>query len=270
MSDDVDKVIEIRDSTGRLCGTYHYEDPFKSFFRGLYTPSGVNVVASPPPEHPHHKGLQFGLTCRDVNFWEESLAAEPGDCQLPIGVQQTTQLLRLDPTQGNGFLQEIQWRQGQTITFQETRIVSVKEVFVSGALKAYAWNWRTRLTAKRNVTIISSVWGENGNCGRSLGYCGLGLRLIRDVFQRAHVEPHDAKSGDKLTSVSYIGQYLGKPVTVTFGQDPLQRSVFFLSFYGGNPDFAFMALGPTNSPPPLPLGAGETREWKYDVTVADS
>src|ERR1043165_6324820 len=78
-------------------------------------------------------------------------------------------------------------------------IVSVKEVFDSGALKAYAWNWRTRLTAKRNVTIISSVWGENGNCGRSLGYCGLGLRLIRDVFQSAHVEPQDAKSGDKLT-----------------------------------------------------------------------
>jgi len=49
-------------ATGKLCGTYHYEDEFKSFFRGFYTPDGKDVVAFPPPEHPHHKGLQFGLT----------------------------------------------------------------------------------------------------------------------------------------------------------------------------------------------------------------
>src|ERR1043165_9909543 len=105
MSDDVDKVIEIRDSTGRLCGTYYYQDPFKSFFRGLYTPSGLNVVACPPPDHPHHKGLQFGLTCKNVTFWEESPAAEPPECPLPIGLQQTTMLEMLPRAGGNGFVQ---------------------------------------------------------------------------------------------------------------------------------------------------------------------
>src|SRR5215204_4244687 len=119
MSAEVVQTMEIRDGTGKLCGTYHPQDPFKSFFRGLYTPSGINVVACPPPEHPHHKGLQFGLTCKDVNFWEESLAAEPNDCQLPIGVQQTTELLPLRSADGNGFLQTIAWRNDQTVTFQE-------------------------------------------------------------------------------------------------------------------------------------------------------
>ncbi len=61
MSAEVDQTIEMRDGTGKLCGTYHYHDPFKSFFRGLYTPNGVNVVACPPPEHPHHKGALRNL-----------------------------------------------------------------------------------------------------------------------------------------------------------------------------------------------------------------
>lgn len=263
MSANVDQTIDIRDSAGRLCGTYHYEDPFKSFFRGLYTPSGVNVVAFPPPEHPHHKGLQFGLTCKDVNFWEESLSAEPPDCQLPIGVQQTMKFSRLAPAEGNGFSQEIRWRQGQTVTFQEKRIVCVNEM-----PKAYVWNWQTTLVANRDVTIISSVWGDNGNCGRSLGYCGLGLRLIRDVFQNGQVVPPGTKSGDKPAAVSYVGRYLGKGVEVTFQQQASQANALFVSFYGGNPDFAFMAFGPTNSQP-LTLKAGQALECRYVVTVAD-
>ena len=44
----IDQTVEIRDTGGKLCGSYHYQDPFKSFFRGLYTPNGKDVVASPP------------------------------------------------------------------------------------------------------------------------------------------------------------------------------------------------------------------------------
>lgn len=84
MSVNIDQTIEIRDSGGKLCGTHHSEDP-KSFFRGLYTPRGLDVIAPPPAEHPHHKGLPFGLCCSDVNFWEESLSAEPDNNQIPIG-----------------------------------------------------------------------------------------------------------------------------------------------------------------------------------------
>ena len=263
MADDVDKTIDIRDSKGRLCGTYHYEDPFKSFFRGLYTPSGIDVVAFPPPEHPHHKGLQFGLTCKDVNFWEESLASEPPDCPLPIGIQQTTQFQVIPPLAGNGFMQEVLWRKGETVTFQEKRFVSMKE-----SANGYVWSWQTTLTAQRDVTIISSVWGDAGNCGRSPGYCGLGLRLARDVFQDGQVLPPGTRSGSTPTRVSYVGKTSGRGAEVTFEQAPAQGNALFVSFYGSGPDFAFMSLGPTNLHP-LTLSRGQSLACRYVVTVAD-
>ena len=63
--------VEFIGTSGQLCGSYHYEDMFKSFFRGLYTPGGKDVLACPPPEHLHHKGLLFGLCTSAANFWEE-------------------------------------------------------------------------------------------------------------------------------------------------------------------------------------------------------
>ena len=85
-----DQLVAFSNADGKPCGTYHYMDKFKSFFRGLYTPSGKQVVASPPPDHPHHKGLQFGLCTSEVNFWEEDKASEPPDNQLTIGMQHNT------------------------------------------------------------------------------------------------------------------------------------------------------------------------------------
>jgi hypothetical protein len=58
MKMNIGQVVEFRDTDGTLCGTYHYDDPYKSFFRGLFTPNGLDVVALPPLDHPHHKGLQ--------------------------------------------------------------------------------------------------------------------------------------------------------------------------------------------------------------------
>jgi hypothetical protein len=267
MSTNIVPTIEIRDSSGRLCGTYHYEDPFKSFFRGLYTPSGLNVVACPPPDHPHHKGLQFGLTCSNVNFWEESLSAEPSECQLAIGRQQTTTLQPLIPAQGNGFLQEVAWKTGEEITFNETRTITVKEV-----PGAYAWRWNTKLfaAAASDVTIISSVWGSNGNCGRSLGYCGLGLRLARELFQNAELLPPGIESGSIPTCVSFVGQFAGKGVKVTFEQDVSQANALFVTKYNAfEPgSFAFLSLGPTNLHPRI-LRPGQMLEGTYIVTVAD-
>lgn len=258
-----DQTIEIRDSKGRLCGTYHYTDDFKSFFRGLYTPNGLNVVACPPPEHPHHKGLQFGLTCKDVNFWEESLTAEPPDCQLPIGIQQTTSLEMLPPAGGNGFVQEVACTRDQYATFQEKRIISMRET-----PNAYVWTWQTTLVAQRDVIIISSVWGDAGNCGRSLGYCGLGLRLARDLFDEGQVLPVGTRSGSTPTSVSYVGSFVGRRVEVKFEQEPPQYNALFVSHYGGSPAFAFMSLGPTNLHP-VALKQGQSLQNRYVVTIAD-
>jgi hypothetical protein len=74
-------------------------------------------VAPPPPDHPHHKGLQFGLCASDVNFWEGDKAHEPSNRRLTIDRQQTTKLERLPPAEGNGF--------SQVATFQEIQKISV-------------------------------------------------------------------------------------------------------------------------------------------------
>jgi hypothetical protein len=56
-----DQTVEFRNTDGRPCATYHYTDRFKSFFRGLYTPSGKDVVA------PHTASIRtikdFSLAC---------------------------------------------------------------------------------------------------------------------------------------------------------------------------------------------------------------
>jgi Family of unknown function (DUF6807) len=252
-----DKTIEIRDGES-LCGVYHYDGPansfFKSFFRCLRTPGGKKVLAPVPGDHPHHHGLQFGLCASDVNFWEENKKQEPDYRQLPIGRQRNTKLERLPPSEGNGFTQQVCWeREGDgAVTFHETRRISVKK-----ASQAYVWTWQTTLTAARDVEIIKSVWDGPG-------YCGLGLRLIQDLFEGGTVVPRGTGNGSTPTSVTYQG----KGAEVRFEQDAQQQNALFVSFYGGNPDFAFMALGPTNNSC-RSLKPGERIDGWYVVTVAD-
>ena len=248
----IEKTIELRNSKGALCGTYHYQDPFKSFFRGLYTPKGLDVVAPPLPDHPHHKGLQFGLCLSDVNFWEEDTTSEPPSRKIAIGKQQTTKLELLRPTDGNGFSQEVLWRKDEVISFVEQRNISIAEV-----PGANVWTWRTTLSAARDVEIIKSVWPGPG-------YCGLGLRLTHDLFETAVVLPPLTTSGSIPTSVTYQG----KEAEVTFQQDANQANALFVSFYNAEPYFAFMSLGPTNLAP-RSLKKGERLEGKYVIRVAD-
>src|SRR5689334_463431 len=51
-------------------------------------------------------------------------------------------------------------------------------------------------------------------------------------------------------------------------QPPGQSDALFLAFCGGNPDFAFMSLGPTNLHP-ITLAAGQALDCRYVVTVRD-
>jgi hypothetical protein len=253
-----DNTLEIRDSDGKLCGIYHYDDFFKPFFRGLYTPNGKDVVAPPPPDHPHHKGLQFGLCTSDVNFWEESEDAEPKPPppRPAIGRQQGSKPVLLPPADGIGFTQQVQWRTDTVCSFNETRKISVQKI--SGA---YVWTWHTTLIAARDVKIIKSVWSQQPG---QIGYCGLGLRLAQPLFEGGTISPPEMHSGSIPASVTFQG----KGVEVKFEQDVKQANALFVSFYGGDPDFAFMALGPTNLQP-RSLKAGERLDGTYVVTVAD-
>ena len=239
-----DQIVEIRDAAGNLCGIYHYEDPFKSFFRGLYTPGGKDVVALPPPEYPHHKGLQFGLCTSLANFWEEDEANVPPGNILPFGKQQTTNLKLMPPDVGMGFTQEILWATGNESVFNETRSISMEE-----KQGAYVWTWQTTLTAAREVQIINSVWGVPSYCVPLFSYCGLGLRLARDLFENGEVLPTGVECGKPPAYVSFRG----KGAEVTFKQDYGPANALFVTTYEqappygpDGPGFAFMGLVPSS------------------------
>ena len=255
------QTIEIRDTNGKLCGIYHYEDPYKSFFRGLYTPSGKDVVAYPPPDHPHHKGLQFGLTTNKANFWEEPGAAVPPGNKLPFGQQQTTNLTLFPPVDGIGFMQEILWKVENESVFNETRTISLEE-----KQGEYVWTWVTTLTAAEEVNITNSVWGVPGYCSPgSYGYCGLGLRLAQDLFQNAEVLSSDPKCGSTPSWVSFKGK-----AEITFKQEATPLNALFVSTYqnvepyAGGPGFAFLCLVPI----PRIIEKGTCVEATYVITVA--
>lgn len=253
-------------TTGKLCGTYHYEDEFKSFFRGLYTPDGKDVVAFPPKEHPHHKGLQFGLTTDLGNFWEEHEADEPNDHKLPIGKQYTARLDCLPYDDGVGFIQQIDWLVGTVCVFNEKRMITVVET--EGA---YVWSWEaTLLAALPSVQIIKSVWdAPSSYCSPQYGYCGLGLRLAGDLFNdgKVLVVPAETKCGESPTGISFQGG----GAEVTFSQNASQGDVLFVTTYQnvwpyeGGPGFAFMGLVPT----PRTIEQHNGLELMYTIKVSD-
>ena len=242
----------------KCCGTYHFEDPFKSFFNPLFTPSGKNLVAPAPKNHPHHKGLQFGLCATNGNFWEESKSAEGPEYQYPIGRQRTTALTLLDAAFGTGFQQDIVWETNTTVLFNERRDVSVTK-----EINAYQWVWRTQLIALQDMDLVKTVWAG------SPGYYGLGLRLAEDYFKDGKKFPDNIKNGDARPIIKFQGD----DVAVTFEQSATQADTAFIFTFQDNPEdpFAFISLGPTNNiKQPQPLQQGEILERAYTIKVSET
>lgn len=253
-------VVEFKDTDGRPCGTYHYDDPYIPFFRGLFTPGGRDVVAFPPPDHPHHKGLQYGLCLKDVNFWEE----KPDPPQLPavVGRQQTKNIKLLDGGDEVGFSQEIVWRDDVKESFQEERTISLQRTPAG-----YVWTWQTKLTASRDVILIKGPWAARDKDGFSVGYYGLGVRLADAFFTE---ESRLFIDGEPTTVYDGLGQpaprvaLQGAGVQVMFEQR--QEDPLYINVTG----FVFMGLGavPTTLNERR-LVKGETLEENYIITVSD-
>jgi hypothetical protein len=234
MNAGIDQSMDVVDPSGKVCGRYHFDSlpkspkPFyKSYFNGLYTLKGCNIAAPQPPDHPHHKGLQYGLCAKDVNFWEEDKGHEPKDRQLRIGTQFTKVVEWFD----TGFSQDIIWQDDDCVTFLETRNVSVKPT-TSG----YVWTWQTTLTAQRDVDLIVSVWDINP------GYYGLGLRLAPELFLNQSKVTRDVDSHGVLRSVTVKGT----KAALTFEQDSTsQQDAPYIHGCerSGGEEFAFVALG---------------------------
>jgi hypothetical protein len=244
-------ILDVRDASGRLCGRYHYEDPFISFFRGLYTPKGFDIVSPPPPDHPHHKGLQFGLCAQDVDFWEESTQSAGGR---RVGRQVTE---KLDPS-ASGFSQQIVWRDDVCVSFHETRTISVQP---TGS--GFVWSWQTTLTAERDVTLDVSAW-PNGH-----GYVGLGLRLLPDLFLNKSTVTSVPKQQGASGGVPQSVTIRGTKAALTFEQDTqFQQNVLYILGCETNSEFAFVSLGPTNGHG-FPVNKGDSLTGNYRITVAD-
>jgi hypothetical protein len=251
-------VVEFRDDNRKVFAAYHFRDPFKSFFRGLLTPNGCDVVCPPPQDHPHHKGLQYGLCADDVNFWEEQ---DPDHPSRRIGRQVTETLKLRPPGHGAGFVQDLVWRDAVCVSFKETRTISVERL----TQPAYSWTWRTTITAERDLRLIKSAWSEGPG---QRGYCGLGLRLAPDLFNKSSlVPPLPSDMPETPKTVTFHG----RGVNVTFAQDTTrqQDAVFVSPSELNQLDFTFMSLGPTNIAPRR-LKTGERLEREYTVTVADA
>jgi hypothetical protein len=250
-----DEILEVR-ASGRLCGSYHYQDRFISFFRGLYTPKGLDVVAPPPKDpkdHPHHKGLQYGLCAHDVDFWEETTQSAHGR---RVG-RQVTQ--KLDPFD-IGFSQEVVWCDGACEIFRETRKISVQLT-----PPGFVWSWQTTLTAMRDVTLDVSAWPVDG-----FGYVGLGLRLAPELFLKESTVTLVPAQRPVLGSTPQRVTVRGTKATLTFEQDPSQQNALYIQ--GCEPssrdDFAFVSLGPTNAHG-FTVNKGNSLKGSYRVTVAD-
>ena len=122
----------------------------------------------------------------------------------------------------------------------ETRTVFV----LKHVSTAYAWTWRTTLTAARDLNLIRSAWAKPP---AQIGYCGLGLRLARDLFLMGTLTP-EVSPGSAPSSVTFRSDR----AAVTFEQNIRMQRDVLVSRYPQ--DFAFMSLGPTNSgPDPLAL-----------------
>jgi len=257
----INDIVEFTNDDGHLCATYHYNDGPKSFFRGLFTPRGRDVVAFPPPDHPHHRGLQYALCTKDVNFWEE----KPGPPPLPalVGRQHNQSIERFQRGDEAGFSQVLIWCDDvKKDTFHETRTVSVQKT-----PSAYVWTWETRLTALREgVVLIKGPWAARIFDG-SVAYYGLGLRLNSAFF----TEESQVFVNGKLTSVDEALGQVGQPVALQGAGVQVMFEPSRDPLYINLQDFVFMSLSPIpTTVDERPVPKGETIDERYVITVSDT
>lgn len=252
MTIDGDGCVRFTDARGTEVGRYRYDDPYKPHFASLRTPAGVEVVQPPPADHPHHRGLQYGLCLADVNFWEESRDAEFNHSPA-IGVQVHRGIEGLP----DGFRQTLVWRDkdDSRVSFTETRTIRLGGQTASSC----TWTWDTVLVARRPVTIETSNWPGPG-------YCGLGVRLAPDTFLGGTLVPN-ARSGDVPAEVVFRG----RAASVAFAQELVtQRDVLFVMGKAGSADgFAFLALGRANGGA-VELAEGDLLVERFTVIVSDA
>lgn len=257
----------------RVAGVYVIDDSHKCFIHELATPAGHVLGATSPSDHLHHKGLMYALRASDVNWWEERESPHNGT----IGRQRHDSFDSI-VSDGDevGFTQRLEWvgGPGGGVDMRETRCVSCRR-----SDDSFVWNWRSELTACRDLLFTQSPWSHEAN-GLRTNYQGLGVRLRRDLSgagsrnlfldqkrcervlagMRAQPE-HVMLEGD----IDPIYPRWPPPrVSVSIRQLHAHRNALFCM----DSVFPYLALGPSNLGE-FKLANGERLIEQYEITVAD-
>lgn len=258
--------LDIVDGATRA-GAYILNDPFKPFVHDLRTPGGASLSATSPHDHVHHKGLMYAFKCDLANFWEER-DADSGQ-QTPLDLAAVN-----DEGAEVAFQQHLSWRDaaGGEIFSEMRRIACRREG------DAYCWTWTSRMTARRDVTLVKSVYSWPRPAGATVNYHGLGLRLPRAFGGTGGTSLRvDGTTLEKVTdgmglrprSATLIGR-----LDPAYPQWPPPRASVTFESAGGDAlfamdaPFAYLAIGPSNLDP-VPLRAGQEIEARHRIAVAD-
>lgn len=244
-------------------GIYRLDDPFKPYLHPMCTPKGHLVTNCSPGDHRHHKGLMYGLCCKDLVFWEENPGA--GDC----GVQE---IVSTTPIEG-GIRQELLWRaeKGDLHTYKETR-----EITCMQEEDAFLWTWKTHRVALRSHRLVKSHWSMDLPDGRKVNYHGLGIRLPwmwcwggpgQEMIELngERVKAPDA-AGTRARSVGFVGQIDGQwehtdaAVNITQSQE--------YGWYVLRDGFPYLAVGPSNLEE-VDVARGQVFDETYEIRVED-
>jgi len=232
---------------------------YKPYVQQFPSPSGIEVLADAPPDHPHHHGLMFAVGVDDVDFWSEKEA--PG--------RQVLRSIKEDVYEDKGrysVTHVLDWFSGDASTFlaRETRTLILGADLIPNARVLV---WKTDIKPPPDRKEIR-LWGRH--------YFGLGMRMAEAMDARGTFLTEDGSEGqvvrgdERLRSgkwCAYVAPVGDKQVTVAMFDHPFNRRRT-LWFTMAKP-FAYMAASLNLHQKPITLKQGETLSLLYGVAVWD-
>lgn len=158
---------------------YRYAHTPKPHVFGFATPAGHNTTLASPHDHVHHRGLMFGFTVDDVNFWEE---------QVTDKIPQTGAIVhrgfsKLEAKADTLCIeQSLAWQHGETIYLKEDRLIRVSLEHEAAAVRC---DWTSRLSPVGGPRALTGVTPH-----AKVTYQGFGCRFVRALdWGGTHLTP---------------------------------------------------------------------------------